>query len=79
MNKVINDYRNYFIHRRKMLIDELSEGEFKAFLLGMECAALYSDNMKYYSELMVIIDRYREEMKNEENNIKASAELVTSY
>lgn len=63
LEKLIANYRDYFNHRRKMLIDDLSEGEFRAFLLGIEVGALNSNKMKYYSDVCDIIDKYKEELK----------------
>ena len=63
LNELINNWRKYYINHRKSLIDSLSEGEFNAFLLGIEYGALYSDNMEYYSKVTALIDKYKDELK----------------
>ena len=63
MKKLINNWRAYYINKRKNTIDNALKDEFNAFLLGLEYGALYSNDMKYYTKVCEIVEQYKREEK----------------
>lgn len=56
LEKLVQEWRNYYLKKDRKFYNDICESEFKSFLRGLELGALYSSNMKYYEQVMKIID-----------------------